>query len=845
MKKNLWMLAFVAVLLPTGCSENNSDKADCTTENAHQTCQSNQDGTCDCQCDSGYMSDEQGGCSLCAEGFQKDSNDECQPIPPDDNKCKDVICKNGTTCNAASGTCECTKYWCEDKNWCVESSADCKKSCSEADRAACNVSDGCHTFDEVTCTCQSTCERPNINACEMVTVDDIEGNGSCSSDSDCRNSEYESCRSGKCVNKACIGKTWKAKVQYCSITGVINNYPNACCSDSECDAENGETCDLNTNTCVQACYDEPEHNIIYNWSFEDWSGLAPQYWSLYDNAYSQQASVPKSDEPKHCNTGISLINPSTKQARLEGDMTELGINDGYGDLYTCSSANGYNYHYTCSLWVKGSGKIGFGYRAYDADGNEVIKEKYCIEAQTIDTDTYQEITCEDSNDWSIARTVNGKAVTHVMPLIAFRETGDKGLSVDAVSCIPSYYSETGSNVCKDVTCDEDWKICDISTKEPGTNSYGYCVPKEGFCDVWEYEQNGVTKQRDTCNNKTITPSNGETFDDAYSKCDTTTHQCVVKEGACMKHSDCMDDTKPYCDLSTHSCKAGDVCENAKCADWMECTTATRGSCVLKEGMCRNSSDCLKDKPLCDPHSHNCVDMNASYSVTKYSECPLGWYYTTLNCEECTTHNCSSCKKWVDDPQCPINIVPNGDFELWDDCENEDCLTVDGQAYSAPYFWFGNYYGAEDGDFDGVAEHYMTNELPVNYTAKYVPGHTGAGIQIKYPYVYTDKPAKRFVSYGFTVPGGTYDCSYWVKGKGNVRMHWFGSRGDAPKTMTACSTNYDASSSFCTYDTTEWVRESFQIKNAQSGVRLMFYVGNTDADKDHIVLDDVACTLRTF
>lgn len=844
MKKNLWMFAFVTILL-TACSDdtnNAREPQECKTDVPHQTCNLNAEGSCDCRCDTGYMNDDASGCSKCAQGYEK-NGEECVPVT---RKCDgSVICNNGTECDEASGGCTCKKYWCASKNWCVEDESQCERTCSAEDKNNCDTSNGCYVFNEASCTCEKTgnCSAPA--ACEMATIDDLD-NAPCAVDTDCKNTEYETCRNGQCVFKSCIDKTWKTEVQYCSLTGSIHNYEGRCCEDADCDTASGQTCDLNTHQCKEACYNEPEHNIIYNWSFENWSGTVPQYWNLYDNAYSQQASVPKSDEPKHCNTGISLINPSTKQARLEGDMTDIGLDDGYGETFIASSGNAYNYHYTCSLWVKGKGEIGLGYRAYDEDGKEVVKETYCVEAQTIDTDTYQEITCSGSRDWSIVRTANDKAVTHVMPLIAFRETDEKGLSVDAFSCIPSVYSDTSSNVCKDVTCDADWKICDINKQKPGTNSYGYCVPKDGFCDVWEWTNTkGELTKQDTCNGIQVTPSNGNSFDNGYAKCNTETHRCEVKEGACMSHKDCTDDEKPYCNLSEHVCTAGDVCEKAKCADWMECTTETRGSCVLKEGMCRNSSDCLKDKPLCDPNTHFCVEMDASYSVTKYSECPLGWYYDYLNCEECKTASCSSCKKWADDPQCPINIVPNGDFKTWDDCATEDCLSVDGTEYSAPIFWFGNYYGPEAGNFDGVAEYHLTNELPVNLASKYTPGHTGVGIQIQYPFAYTDKPAKRFVSYGFTVPGGTYDCSYWVKGKGNVRMHWFGSRGEAPKVMTACSTNYDEASSFCTYDTSEWVRESFQLKNAQSGVRLVFYVGDTDPAKDHIVLDDVACTRRTY
>ena len=78
-----------------------------------------------------------------------------------------------------------------------------------------------------------------------------------------------------------------------------------------------------------------------------------------------------------------------------------------------------------------------------------------------------------------------------------------------------------------------------------------------------------------------------------------------------------------------------------------------------------------------------------------------------------------------------------------------------------------------------------------------------------------------------------DCSYWVRGKGDIRIHSYSSRGENPK------------SEYQTIDTTEWKRMPFSIRASSSSMRLIFYVSNTDASKDHIQIDDVVCSTYTY
>ncbi len=821
MKKS-WLIAAVVAGLLAGCSDDKdkSSDDDCPANAAYNSAKGQ------CECNTGYVMSG----NVCVDTKACDAPNAICPstgacvadihdtsLCPTD-MCASVVCKNGKSCNENTGICECVspKVECSDGK-CVDDASVCTcepKTCDQGE-----------VFNEQKCACEPA---SSPEACGVCNVDTDPGYGSCKEASDCKSDMYDTCYNGKCVHKDCIGKTWSCGTEYCSITGSIVQYVNACCSDNQCDVESGESCNLSTNECKQKCA-EPDNNIILNWSFEDWYNGMPSQWSLYDNAYSQAAIVKESNAANTCEKAVQLINPSEKQARLEGDLTSIA--DDYGETFISSGSMGYNYHLDCTMYVKGSGHINFGYRAYDENGKEVVSETYASQKGIdVNYNSYSKIEFSGKNSLSIVRnaTKDGKTyrVSQFMPLIAFHGTEDSGLIVDSLSCVPS------KTVCSGVTCAEDWQICDINLAKPGTNEYGYCGPKEGFCDIFKWTvttKNGEEdREKDTCGGSIAT-------------CNTTTHKCVQKDGGCLTHSDCQSDNAPYCDASTHTCKAGDPCENAKCSDWMECTTASRGTCVLKDGYCRNSTDCLKNKPLCNPNTHQCVEMDATNPVTSDKSCGLGWYYDYLNCDQFNKSG-SKCEKWNDDLVCPVNIVPNGDFETWDECDEADtCLTVDGKAYPTPYFWFGNYYGPEDGDFDGIAEYHYTNELPVNMTAPYTKApHTGnAAMQILYPYNYKVKAPKRFVSMGFNVPGGTYDCSYWVRGKGEVRFHWYGSRGDAAKDMTPNKGEYKS------YDTTEWTRETFTMKNSQSGVRLIFYVGDTDASKDHIQIDDVACTKRTY
>ena len=358
-------------------------------------------------------------------------------------------------------------------------------------------------------------------------------------------------------------------------------------------------------------------------------------------------------------------------------------------------------------------------------------------------------------------------------LIGFDRKNDSAASaeitLDNLVCVPK------GNICDGVTC-EEWEICSVKSdiKENG-EFVGKCVAREGFCTMMKTPTEGELK--DSC-------------DTEISQCNTTTHLCDKIAGKCLKHEDCAEGQK--CELSPkadadkkNKCVTGDRCEGVTCKpEWQACNP-TSGKCTLAADKCLKSMDCpTKEAPLCDYSTHTCVAMDAK----------------------------------VGDK--PLNIVPNGGFEEWEE------VTFGGETpYILPVSWFGTEYKI-------YPTHLVTEFDPKNvleYT-KNVHGGTKA-LQLVYA---KDKQSKRFSSEGFDVSsvGTSYDCSYFVRGKGSVRIHSFSSLGDMTKTE------------FTHIDSEEWTRIPFTIKGG-TDLRLVFYVGSTDASKDHIQIDDVSCVKWTY
>ena len=721
------------------CDPNDTDK--CANANcpANTTCNS-QTGACD-----------PNDTDKCANANCPE-NTTCNPQtgacdPDDTDKCANANCPANTTCNPQTGACDP-----DDTDKCANANCPANTTCNPQ-TGACdpNSTDKCANKS---CPTDTKCNA-QTGACDPVQQLD-----ECSDDKDC-NENWEVCQNGSCVNKACVGVTcndW----EFCGITGKCVPWAGNCNTDDDCD---GDTCNTATHTCGISCEDEPEENIVPNWSFEETNGGAFNAWSLENSSDYAYGRVEISDDAHACNTSANLINTSTSNARLVSDMIHLPEVDFTGG----------NEKFGCTVYIKGKGTISVGYRTEKADKPGKFDYYYTHKGKAVDNSDFTAYAFE------MGLPVNTR---ETQVIVAAHSTTQSGILVDAFTC------ERKTNKCTGKTCAEDWQICSITAQDKVTKEYGACVARDGFCDA----------DKD-CS--------------IVETCDTTTHLCKAVEGKCSKHADCADGALKFCDSKTHTCIDGDPCEGVTCDEWKQCDART-GTCELKDGRCVRSRDCLKDKPACYAATHTCVDTDSVYSIAKRQNCPIADdYFNYLNYEE------EDPKKPLlnDSLVCPVNIVPNGSFEDWVEFQ----YTETSDVHVIPDWWYTN----EDYNNYSLATNRYLSKIPFeSIILDETNVHSGdASLRI----AYTTQPAVRLSSWGFDVPGGSYDCAYWVRGKGDVRMHLYSSRGDAKAT------------DFVSYDTTEWVRVPFTIKEAASAARIIFYVSNSDASKDHIQIDDVACT----
>ncbi len=529
---------------------------------------------------------------------------------------------------------------------------------------------------------------------------------------------------------------------------------------------------------VGACEEDPE-NVVLNWSFEDWTGSMPDRWKLYENTSVQcSPEISSSKEPQSCEKAVNFDNNCDVIARLEGDPILVPENP----------ISGANIHFTCTVYAKGTGKLNLGYRLLDEAG-EKVKDS----SKTKDTEATKEITGLSSTyemyDFDIS--IDETLAHSFQPLIGVK---NGTVVVDSFQCV-----QTVHEFCQDIVCENSWEICDVKNhKDEQGNFTGACIPREGFCSVTKDKP-----EQGTC--------------DATQICDTATHTCKRVDGKCLSNKDCTDDSKPVCSAS-NECVAGDPCEKVDCkVDWRECTLASRGTCVVKAGRCFDSANCTKDKPACYGKTHTCVDSDYAIDVNNAKECKTvdSDYFEYFNYDE-------NDKQIYDKLKCPINIIPNGSFEEWVDFQ----FTEKSDVHSIPDWWY-----AMDGyhNFTAAPNRYLS-ELSFDSIKKYTTSvyHGDAALQL----IHTTKGDKnRLTSWGFRVPDGTWDCSYWVRGTGDVRVHTYSNRGDAKAT------------DFVHYDTKEWTRGTFELKAPASDARIIIYVGSTRADNDHIQVDNFVCTAK--
>lgn len=320
-------------------------------------------------------------------------------------------------------------------------------------------------------------------------------------------------------------------------------------------------------------------------------------------------------------------------------------------------------HYDCTYWVRGRGEIRNAF--YDGDYS-----------------TYSGYTTVDDTAWkqvSYSFNLDGDAPAFEL-VFSVRNTDPAGgdLVIDDVYCARR------AEPCDQVQCPE-WAKCNPLTVTCEA-VWGRCADATD-CYGWE-------------------------------QCDAN-HTCVLAPGRCNSTADCeLASSTPKCDTASHTCVAGDPCEGVTCDEWRECDPNT-SRCVLKDGRCESTADCVYDLPACNGATRTCVSADH-----------------------------------------PSNVVPNGGFESW-------------SVYYIPYLgehlipdgWYGL-------DIPGSSE--IDPERVLEYSTS---AHSGAlACQI-----IQDGIAERFTSESFPVPVGNYTCAYWVRGKGTIRHRTYSSAGWSPYT----------------------------------------------------------------
>ena len=261
-----------------------------------------------------------------------------------------------------------------------------------------------------------------------------------------------------------------------------------------------------------------------------------------------------------------------------------------------------------------------------------------------------------------------------------------------------------------------------------------------------------------------------------------------------------------------------------CSEWQTCDA--NHYCVLAEGRCKSTVDCDEnsDKPKCDVKTKICVAGDPCEGVTcdEWKTCQRASGLCVLDENRCITSK--DCLK--DKPACDVtthtcqdsthdcNIFPNGGFEKWDDYY----IPYHGDNY-LPDFWYGL--------FDHLWDNKYNSEIDPKNIKQYTTSvHSGNyAMQI----IFTEFVADRLASDEFDIPPGAYTCSYWVRGKGTLRHRSYSSGGESPYT------------DFYQIDTDKWQRVEFNAPGNVREFRLILYVSQTDASKDHVQIDDVVCT----
>ena len=284
-----------------------------------------------------------------------------------------------------------------------------------------------------------------------------------------------------------------------------------------------------------------------------------------------------------------------------------------------------------------------------------------------------------------------------------------------------------------------------------------------------------------------------------------------------------------CDNAQAACVSADgFCADAgECQDWQDCDTDH--TCVVAAGHCADTSECSGDTPICDSDTHVCISGDTCAGVDCGDEwrscnpdtgnCRLtpGRCLDTGDCQldlpvcDILTHNCVA----IDDS---TNIVPNGGFEVWED------FALNGSSVNTvhlPVSWYGV--------CDGCSPYYPDSEAAFDSIVEYTSNTHGGDKALQL--IKTGRPADRFESEPFSLtPTTTYNCAYWLRGKGSYKVRGY------------CG-GWLPDSDFASIDSEDWQQQTFDINSNSAWCVLIFYISDTDPNRDHVQIDDVSCSQK--
>ena len=321
----------------------------------------------------------------------------------------------------------------------------------------------------------------------------------------------------------------------------------------------------------------------------------------------------------------------------------------------------------------------------------------------------------------------------------------------------------------------------------------------------------------------------DTFELIFSVRNTSGEHLLIDDVRCLRAAEACDtvscESWERCVNATATCepRAGRCNDALDCNEWEACD-ATH-TCVVAEDRCTRHVDCAgtPETPVCDTASHLCVAGDPCAGVTCSNpatscnpttgacELSAGACFTTYDCVG-DLPACDPATKRCVSAEHASNIIRNGGFESW----NTYNIPYHGQ-HLIPDYW----YGLDN----GVAD--PGTEIRPTRLARYTASAHGGSSALQF--IVPIQIAERFTTEKFNVPSGNYSCSYRVRGHGSIRHRIYSSAGWNPQT------------DFLLVDSDEWQPVFFRFAGNVRDWRLFFYPSRSEADRDHLQVDDVVCT----